>query len=123
MTTRILSLPLLLMLFLAPTAFSETELPQSHLISKVQQQKKYPRIVLYSVVWCPHCKEAKEYLTKNNIPFINKDVELDEQYLKELTENYKSTGAPVIVIGADRKILKGFKKEEFEKALKEAGGP
>jgi glutaredoxin 3 len=123
MTTRFPCLLLLMMISLAPAAGAETELPHSHIIPKAQQQKKYPRIVLYSVAWCPHCKEAKEYLTKNNIPFINKDVELEEQYMKELTETYKSTGVPVIVIGADRKILKGFKKEEFEKALKEAGTP
>ena len=123
MIIRIPCLLLLLMMPLAPTAFAEAELPHSHILPKAQQQKKYPRIVLFSVAWCPHCKEAKEYLTTHNIPFINKDVELDEQYMKELTETYKSTGVPVIVIGADRKVLKGFKKEEFEKALKEAGGP
>ena len=123
MTTRIPCLLLLLMLFLAPAAVAETELPHSHISPTAQQQKNYPRIVLYSVAWCPHCREAKEYLTTHNIPFINKDVELDEQYMKELTETYKSDGVPVIVIGADRKVLKGFKKEEFENALKEAGGP
>jgi len=123
MTTRIPCLLLLLMILAALATYAETELPHSHISPKAQQQKNYPRIVLYSVAWCPHCKEAKEYLTTHNIPFINKDVELDEQYMKELTETYKSSGVPVIVIGADRKVLKGFKKEEFEKALKEAGRP
>ena len=123
MIIRIPCLLLLLIMLPAPAVVAETELPHSHIIPKAQQQKKYPRIVLYSVAWCPHCKEAKEYLTTHNIPFINKDVELDDQYMKELTETYKSTGVPVIVIGTDRKVLKGFKKEEFEKALKEAGGP
>ena len=118
MTIRIPCLLLLLLVFLAPVADAETELPHSHINPKAHQQKKYPRIVLYSVAWCPHCKEAKEYLTTHSIPFINKDVELDEQYMKELTETYKSTGVPVIVIGADKKVLKGFKKEEFEMALK-----
>ena len=124
MTTRILGLLLMLLMSVAPAVVAGTdELPHSHVVPQAQQQKNYPRIVLYSVAWCPHCKEVKEYLTRNNIPFINKDVELDDQYMKELTETYKSTGVPVIVIGADKKVLKGFKKEEFEKALKEAGGP
>ena len=123
MTTRIPYLLLLLVMFHVPAASAGTELPLSTISSSVRQPKNYPRIVLYSVSWCPHCREAKEYLTTHSIPFINKDVELDEQYMKELTETYKSTGVPVIVIGTDRKVVKGFKKEEFEKALKEAGGP
>ena len=124
MTTWLPGLLLILLMSLAPAATAGTdELSHSQISPKALPQKKYPRIVLYSVAWCPHCKEAKEYLTSHNIPFINKDVELEEQYLKELTDTYKSTGVPVIVIGADRKVMKGFKKEEFEKSLKEASGP
>ena len=44
--------------------------PQSTVNQKAVQAKKYPSIVLYSVSWCPHCKDAKEYLTSHNIPFI-----------------------------------------------------
>ena len=69
--------------------------PQSVLI------KKYPRIVLYSVSWCPHCKDAKEYLTSHNIPFTNRDVEMDDAAMGDLMEKYKSRGVPVIVLGND----------------------
>ncbi len=93
--------------------------PQSQIYPKAVQAKKYPHIVLYSVSWCPHCMEAKEYLTSHKIPFINKDVELDDMAMKELTENYKSTGVPVIVLGNGEKIIKGFNREYFEKVLKE----
>ena len=93
--------------------------PQSPINPQAVQAKKYPRIVLYSVSWCPHCMEAKEYLTSHKIPFINKDVELDDMAMKELTENYKSTGVPVIVLGNGEKIIKGFNREYFEKVLKE----
>jgi glutaredoxin-like YruB-family protein len=93
--------------------------PQSIVKPQADQTIKYPRIVLYSVSWCPHCKEAKEYLTSHNIPFINKDVELDETAMQEVTGKYKSTGVPVMVIGNDEKIIKGFDKEKFEKVLKE----
>jgi len=92
--------------------------PQSPINPQAVQAKKYPRIVLYSVSWCPHCMEAKEYLTSHKIPFINKDVELDDNAMKELTENYKSTGVPVIVLGNGEKVIKGFNREYFEKVLK-----
>ncbi|HEY6871415.1 MAG TPA: glutaredoxin domain-containing protein [Geobacteraceae bacterium] len=81
--------------------------------------RTYPSIVLYSVSWCSHCREAKEYLTSNHIPFVNRDVEKDSAAMQELTEKYQSTAVPVIVIGDDERVLKGFSREAFEKALGE----
>jgi glutaredoxin-like YruB-family protein len=100
-------------------AAEDSAAPQTPLSQGAVQTKKFPRIVIYSVAWCPHCKEAKEYLTKNNIPFINRDVELDSVAMEELTQKYKSTGVPVIVFGNDDKVLRGFNRDQFEKALKE----
>ena len=90
--------------------------------AKAQAARNYPQIVLYSVAWCPHCKEAKEYLTKNTIPFINRDVEVDEQAMENLTGKYKSQGVPVIVIGTgkDEIVVKGFTPELFQASLKKA---
>jgi len=90
--------------------------------AKAQAARNYPQIVLYSVAWCPHCKEAKEYLTKNTIPFINRDVEVDEQAMEDLTGKYKSQGVPVIVIGTgkDEIVVKGFTPELFQASLKKA---
>jgi len=92
---------------------------QSPLKPPAAAQRKYPRIVLYSVSWCPHCKAAKEYLTRNNIPFLNRDVEVDDDAMDDLTKKYKSQGVPVIVIGNDEVILKGFDQQKFEKAVKD----
>ncbi|QSV45629.1 glutaredoxin domain-containing protein [Geobacter benzoatilyticus] len=91
---------------------------QSKIDAKAAKPHDYPKVVLYSVAWCPHCKEAKEYFTARNIPFINKDVELDEKALDELTRKYKSQGVPVIVLD-DKKVIKGFSPDAFEKAVKE----
>ena len=93
--------------------------PQSPINPAAAPAQKYPKVVLYSTAWCPHCKEAKEYFTKNNIPFINRDVELDDAAMTDLTKKYKSQGVPVIVIGNDEKIIKGFSQDRFEKALQE----
>ena len=90
--------------------------------SKAQAAKNYPQIVLYSVAWCPHCKEAKEYFTRSNIPFINRDVEVDEKAMEELTLKYNSQGVPVIVIGTgtNEVVVKGFTPELFQGGLKKA---
>ena len=118
--------PVSLLTFLFTALFAlgcRAELPidgtQSPLNSGTVQAQKYPRIVLYSVSWCPHCKEAKEYLTSHNIPFINRDVELDDKAKNELIEKYKSGGVPLIVFGKDENLMKGFNRERFEKILKD----
>ena len=90
--------------------------------AKAQAAKNYPQIVLYSVAWCPHCKDAKEYFTRNNIPFINRDVEVEEKAMEDLTGKYHSRGVPVIVIGTgkDEVVVKGFTPELFQESLKKA---
>ena len=97
--------------------------PQSKLSpAKAEASKQYPQIVLYSVAWCPRCREAKEYLTKNDIPFINYDVEVDTKAMQDLTIKYNSTGVPVIIFGKDNDeiIMKGFTPELFQEKLQKA---
>jgi glutaredoxin-like YruB-family protein len=90
--------------------------------AKAEAAKQFPLIVLYSVAWCSHCKETKEYFTRNNIPFINRDVEMDAQAMAELTGKYNSTGVPVIVIGSgrDEVVVRGFTPEMFQVSLKKS---
>jgi glutaredoxin 3 len=79
----------------------------------------YPKIVLYTVSWCPHCKEAKEYLSSRNIPYTNLDVEESASAREIFREKYRATSVPLIVIGNDEAILKGFSRENLEKTLRE----
>ena len=117
---RLAMLLLFLVAAVAPAfAASGTDTLQSPLSSAPAGRQDYPKIVLYSVSWCPHCAEAKEYFTRNNIPFINRDVELDPDAMELLQNRYKSAGVPVIVLGNDDKVLKGFNKDVFEKAVRE----
>ena len=84
-----------------------------------QAAKDYPQIVMYSVSWCPHCKEAKEYFTKNNIPFTNLDVEMDEKAMEDLQVKYESNSVPLIVIGKGESemVVKGFTPDLFQESL------
>jgi len=92
---------------------------QGSLADQTAPAASYPKIVLYTTTWCPHCKAAKEYLTNRKIPFTNIDVEENERALEIITEKYRATSVPVIVIGNDEAILQGFDRETFEKALRE----
>lgn len=101
----------------SPAAAADaTAPPQTVINPAVVKKTTYPKIVIYTVAWCPHCRELKEYLTTHDIPFINRDVELDAAAMEELTQKYKSQGVPVIVLGKDQEVLKGFSAEAFEKA-------
>ncbi|MDD2335081.1 MAG: glutaredoxin domain-containing protein [Geobacteraceae bacterium] len=79
----------------------------------------YPKIVLYTVSWCSHCKEAKEYLSSRNIPYTNRDVEESDSAKEIFREKYQATTVPLIVIGNDEAIIKGFSRETFEKTLRD----
>jgi len=37
------------------------------------------QIVVYSTVWCPDCKRAKNFLGEQRIPYINVDIEQDPE--------------------------------------------
>ena len=113
---RIITAAFLVVFLTFSFCFAE-KLPQSSLSQQGTQAKNYPKIVLFSTSWCPHCKKAKEYFTKNNIPFINRDVELDSEAMVLVTGRYKSQGVPIIVIGDDAEIVKGFDEQRFQKAL------
>ena len=114
----------LTMLFVAVFSFSavistHAASPPSQTVLNPAAPKKslYPRIVIYTVAWCPHCRELKEYLTTRNIPFINRDVELETAAMDDLMQKHKTDSVPVVVIGNDLEILKGFTSEQFEKAV------
>jgi glutaredoxin 3 len=104
-------------LVLSPGFAPAQNLQQSPIVPQAASSRKYPKIVLYSTSWCPHCKAAKEYFTRNNIPFINRDVEIDSDAMDLVTGKYKSQGVPIVVLGDDAVVLKGFDEKRFEKAV------
>ncbi|NMC73472.1 MAG: glutaredoxin family protein [Geobacteraceae bacterium] len=83
----------------------------------VAQAPSYPKIVLYSTSWCRHCREAREYLAARNIPFVELDVEADEEALDTLITKYGTKRVPLVVIGDDDAVVRGFTPESLEKAL------
>ena len=117
--TRSVCAALALILFTCVSAGAEGTHQSPLNPARAAAAKQYPQIVLYSTAWCPHCRAAKEYLTKNDIPFINRDVEIDAKAMEDLTIKYNSTGVPVIVFGKgkDEVVMKGFTPERFQETL------
>ena len=72
-------------------------------------------VSMYSAAWCGICKKAKKYFNKNNIAYIEYDIDKD----KAAKKRYKAmgaTGVPVIFIG-DRR-MNGFSAASFERIYK-----
>ncbi|MFZ2951039.1 MAG: glutaredoxin domain-containing protein, partial [Desulfuromonadaceae bacterium] len=88
-------------------------------------ESKTPMVVIYTLSTCPHCREAKEYFKENNIPFIDREVDTDEEHMATLISIYGSMGVPeqkrgVPLIIIDNRIrIQGFNKEKLQDALKE----
>ncbi|HXE97784.1 MAG TPA: glutaredoxin domain-containing protein [Dongiaceae bacterium] len=86
---------------------------------------KAPLVVIYTLSTCPHCREAKEYLKNNNIPFINREIDTNEEHMSTLLKIYDSMGVPdknrgVPLFVIDNRIrIQGFNKEKLQNALKE----
>lgn len=82
--------------------------------TKKKLEKQYPKIIMYTTEWCPVCKRAKKFFRRNNIPYINKDVEKSIVAKKEY-KALRGTGVPLIYIGETR--ISGFSKARVRRIL------
>ncbi|MFZ4855650.1 MAG: glutaredoxin domain-containing protein [Desulfuromonadaceae bacterium] len=83
------------------------------------QKAALPTIVLYTQPGCKSCAAAGDYMTSNRIPFTIKDIVQNPDYLEELSQKYRIRAVPVIVIGNDEKVLRGYVQEAFQQAVRD----
>lgn len=72
-------------------------------------------VKIYSTPWCAYCKMAKEYFTKNNVQYEDKNVESDAAAREEMVKKSGQLGVPVIDI--DGKIVVGFDQQRLGELL------
>lgn len=87
---------------------------------KPATRSRAPEVAIYTAPWCASCRSAAEYLTRNGIPFTTKDVSGNPELLEEMSLRYRSTAVPLIVIGKDQAVLRGFVQEAFQRAYRDA---
>jgi glutaredoxin len=66
----------------------------------------------YTEPGCAACMEAKEFLISLGIPFEERDIRSNPEYLRVLTEELDSRTTPTLVVGET--ILIGFDHTEYE---------
>lgn len=69
-------------------------------------------VVFYSATWCGYCDRARAYFQRNDIPFVEYDVEESRRGRRYLA-GLETNSVPVIVVG-DRRMI-GFSVERFER--------
>lgn len=68
-------------------------------------------VIMYSAQWCGVCKKAKDYFQKNNISFIEYDIDTSEKGKKDFAK-LGGRGVPIVFVG--NKQMNGFSPAKFE---------
>ncbi len=78
-------------------------------------EKKQPKVILYSTPSCSWCTRIKNYFKEQNIKFRNIDVSKDEKAAAEMVKRSGQQGVPQTLIGG--KIIVGFDKNKIDNLL------
>ena len=72
------------------------------------------KVVVYSSDTCPYCTLAKEFLSKNEVEFTEKNVSKDTEARKELMK-MGHMGVPVILV--DEHEIVGFDEPKLRSLI------
>jgi glutaredoxin 3 len=75
----------------------------------------FPPVIVYTSNDCYWCVRAKQYLSQRGVPYIEKNVEINEEYGPDVINLTGQRHVPVIVIGS--RAMVGFKRLELEAEL------
>jgi glutaredoxin len=82
---------------------------------EARRNRSLPDVELYVTSWCGYCRQAKEFLVSNDVPFEVFDIESDSRAAKRHREFSPSGSVPVAVIGG--RTVQGFSPDVYKQAL------
>ena len=101
----------------APVPPAGAEEAKKSLASSEKAQQAGNSVIVYVTSWCPACRMTTDYLKDKKIPFVVKDVERNEQYMKEMVKKVGGyRGVPVLDING--RILLGFNPQVLDQLAK-----
>ena len=88
--------------------------------SKHPSSRSTGKVIVYTTSWCSACRKARKYLSDNEIPFVERDIEKDPQAAAELMRKAKAagisaSGVPVLDIGGT--LMQGFDPRRLAQLL------
>lgn len=75
-------------------------------------------VTIYTTPTCGYCAQAKQFLTRQGIPFLEKNVAADRQAAMEMVRISGQQGVPVITV--DGQVVVGFNQPRLMELLKNA---
>ena len=84
-------------------------------MSRRKNKKDFPKVIVFTTPTCPHCKTAKRYLRKKNVPFRDVDVSRDKAAARDMVRRSGQQGVPVVDIGG--KTIVGFNRRKIDREL------
>jgi len=72
-------------------------------------------VTIYTTPTCGYCRQAKDYLTKKGVRFVERDVSSDRAAADEMVRKTGQMGVPVIIV--DGQIVVGFDRARLEQLL------
>jgi glutaredoxin-like YruB-family protein len=79
------------------------------------EQKKQPKVIIFTTPTCRFCNAAKRYFREKKIKFTDVDVSRDQRAARDMQRRTGQTGVPVILIN-NRPIV-GFDKPKINRML------
>ena len=79
-----------------------------------------PAVIIYGASWCGACHEAARYLKSKNVPFVEKDIELDADASREMRAKLAKAGlrsGSIPVIDVRGTVMVGFDPQRIESAM------
>lgn len=97
----------------APLPLAEADEEKKSQAPTEKAEKGEDSVIVYVTSWCPACRMTTDYLKDKKIPFVVKDVERNEQYMKEMVKKVGGyRGVPVLDING--RILLGFNPQVLD---------
>jgi glutaredoxin-like YruB-family protein len=76
-----------------------------------------PKVVIFTHPDCPPCHVVKLFLTEKGVVYEERDITIDPEAVRELTEKYGSHSTPTLIIGDD--VMIGFNPARLDEILGE----
>ncbi|HSE61578.1 MAG TPA: glutaredoxin family protein [Candidatus Saccharimonadales bacterium] len=80
-------------------------------------EKTTPQVTVYSSPTCAFCHMAMDYFKQKGVPYVEKDISVDQDALRFVLEKVGQAVTPIITIGDQ--IVIGFDRPRIDEALKE----
>lgn len=102
-------------LFLALIIFTQWDKLRDEFSPPPDFSAQHPEgVVLYATSWCGYCKKTREFFNKNNIAFVEYDIESSAEG-KAQYDQLRASGIPVVMIKG--KLIRGYDPTQFAQLL------